>query len=240
MKKIVLFISLFLLGYQGFSQNLSLSYANGQLPNGSTFMVSGDANFFMAAYVFVKNNSANPIDVFVKKTELYLVQGTSNYFCWAQCYGGQTYISPEGIIINGGATDDLHFSGDYDPMGHHGVTSIMYTFFDGNNPNDSAAVTVLFNAGYTGIPETPGTSLISAVYPNPAQTSASLDFNLPVSTVNASVLVRTLTGQTVAEFPLNGSTGQLSMDISGFESGLYLCSLYLDGREAKTVKLTVQ
>ncbi len=240
MKRILRFITLFVIGCQGFSQNLSLSYANGQLPNGSSFMVSGDANFFMAAYVFVKNNSANPIDVYVKKTELYLVQGTSNYFCWAQCYGGQTYVSPEGIVINGGETDDLHFSGDYDPVGHHGVTSIMYTFFDGNNPNDSAAVTVLFNAGFTGLPENLSAPVLSAAYPNPAQGIANLDFNLPVSAVTASVIVRSVTGQVVASYPLNSSTGQVSMDVSGMESGLYLCSLVLDGREAKTVKLTVQ
>jgi hypothetical protein len=240
MKKNLLVLLFVAFGFQAFNQNLTLSNAGGPLPNGSSFMVNGDQNFFMAAYVFVTNNSNNAKDVMVKKTEIFLIQGTSNYFCWAQCYGPNTYISPEALTINAGETNDVNFSGDYDPMGHVGVTTIMYTFFDGNNPNDSAAVTVYFNAGYTGIGDLAAVDMISDVYPNPAYGSANIDYNFPVSATDASLVVRTLTGQVVSSYDLNGNQGNIKMDVSSFNPGVYFCSLQINGMEVKTSKLIVQ
>lgn len=240
MKKNVLVLLFLAFGFQAFSQNLTLSYAGGQLPNGSSFMVNGDQNFFMAAYVFVTNQSNNAMDVLVKKTEISLIQGTSNYFCWAQCYGPNTYISPEALTINAGETNNVNFSGDYDPMGHVGVSTIMYTFFNGQNPNDSAAVIVYFNAGYTGIGDLASVDMISDVYPNPAVGTANIDYNFPVSAISASLNIRTITGQLVQSFELNGNQGQLKLDVSSFNPGLYLCSLQINGTEVKTSKLIVQ
>jgi hypothetical protein len=149
MKKILLSLFCLTLFAGAFAQSFSVQDTSGvNIPAGSTFAVSGlPSDETITARVDLKNNSDASKDVKVKKTIISVLPNTMNYFCWGVCYGPDTYISPFAQPVAAGAVSD-QFYGDYGPLGVVGNATIMYTFFDANNVNDSVAFYVEFTAAY--------------------------------------------------------------------------------------------
>lgn len=240
MKRILLTTVLLVAVYQLFSQNLTLSYHQGPMDNGDSVLINGDVNSFMEAHVFVKNTGTGSLDVKCKKTEISIIHGTENTFCWGQCYGSTTYVSLESVTIGAGQSDTINFVGDYNPAGNWGVSIILYTFFDESNPNDSVAMKVFYNAGCIGISEMSDFSTISKIYPNPADDFAFVNYSYNASSASASFVICNANGQKVQEYGLNSGSGRVMLDLSGLNPGLYFCSLVVDGKIEKSEKLIVR
>lgn len=98
------------------------------------------------ATALVKNTGSSAKSVKVKRYELEVVAGSVNQICWGvQCYPPNVSVTPDAQLINAGSIDST-FKADYRPEGNPGISKYMYVFFDENNPNDSIAVTMVFNA----------------------------------------------------------------------------------------------
>jgi hypothetical protein len=149
MKKILLSLICLTLFAGAFAQSFSLQDTNGVAINaGATFYISGlPSDEIITARIDIKNNSDVSKDVKVKKTLTAVLPNTMNYFCWGVCYGPDTFVSPYAQPVAAGTVSN-QFYGDYSALGVIGTSTIMYTFFDVNNPNDSVAVYVEFNAAY--------------------------------------------------------------------------------------------
>ncbi len=94
----------------------------------------------------VNNTSNSNLNVMVKRRIIVQIPGTTNNFCWGIfCYPDNISESPTPSLIPANSTDTT-FRGDYNPLGMVGITTIMYTFFDENNPSDSVSVTIDFEA----------------------------------------------------------------------------------------------
>ena len=131
----------------GFSQSLSLENDDGPVADGATVWLWGDLSNFIVSHIEVTNNSASAMDIICVREEISLVSGSTNYFCWDQCFDPSTDTS--GILtINAGETNENNFSGDYTAGGNPGTSTIKYTFYDVNNPTDR----VSFTAEYYGSP----------------------------------------------------------------------------------------
>jgi len=86
----------------------------------------------------ISNISEEDLNVRVRRTEISLIQGTVNVFCWAGlCYPPFVDESPNSVIIPSGTIHSDDFSAHYNPNSMIGTSTIMYTFFDDNNPSDS-------------------------------------------------------------------------------------------------------
>ncbi|HRY32888.1 MAG TPA: T9SS type A sorting domain-containing protein [Bacteroidales bacterium] len=241
MKKLLLLISVFLISaFSLSSQSLSLSNASGSITNGQTIMVSGDANLVLTAYVYVTNNTSADLDVMVKKIVLYEVPNTINYFCWIQCYPPDVFVSPSPLTIPANSTDFTHFSGDYDALGAHGITKIMYVFFDSQNANDSIAVEIWFNAGTVGVSspaEAEGRQF--KVYPNPAYGQVFVDMNGIETGEAMPFRLFDLNGRMVQETLIKPEETQ-SIDVQHLDAGIYLYEAGREGNELQRGRLVIR
>lgn len=242
MKKLILIISIFYIGSLTlFAQNLSLSNSSGTVNNGDTITyTSTDAHASFVSYMWVKNNSTQTIPVKVKKVILDTVPGSENYFCWTSCYLPGTYVSGP-LNIAAGFTNKSNFSGDYDANGNVGKSRIMYVFFNENDPNDSIAFVAEFYAGSSvGISSSQKVSAKAKVYPNPAKSSITLDYQLSKLTDNSKFELRNILGSVVKEVKLNNTSGQRKIDISGLQNGVYFYNIQIDDKVVISNKIIIQ
>jgi len=241
MKKILLFSFLTYFSVLGlFAQNLSLENSYGAVGNGDTIVMASTNNSAVFAIgINVKNSNSKAIAVWVKKTELQIVPGSENYFCWAQCYLPSTYVSPDSILIKGNGVA-VDFSGDYDSQGNVGASYIMYTFFDKNNPTDSVAFVVKYLAGSgVGIEETTPQAEVSNLFPNPAKNIVSINYDLKGAT-NARLEIRNILGSVVKVVEINESKGTVKVDVSDLTNGVYFYSFIVDEQVITAKKLVIQ
>lgn len=186
------------------------------ISNGDTIVVVGtEVNQELTARIHVTNNASSTKTVTVKKAGLSIVPGSANAFAFGQIeYSPGTQVSI-GIDIAAASKDS--FASFYFPSGFSGTSFIKYTFFDDDNPADSAWAIVEYNAQeISGVSATDASPL--AVFPNPVHSIISI--SLPES-ADAAVHVRIFnsTGTIVyADFPKHDP---LSIDVSGFPPGYY-------------------
>lgn len=242
-KRILLIAGLIYFGIgMSFSQSLSLIYEGNPIPANEEIIFEGVANGnTMVFEVQVTNNSTNSLNVLVKKVENYLLEGTVNTFCWAgQCYGPDTYVSPNSSTIPaGGTTPPGAFSGDYNPGTIIGQSSISYVFFDQNNVNDSVMVTVLFTCNTTGIGNNnePVYS-ISEPYPNPARQIVKFDYDLKDSGI-ATLKIYSLVGSVVEEVQITEKTGIIQVNTDRYQEGFYFYTFSANGKNLTTGRFIV-
>jgi len=241
MKKILLltifayFISLGL-----YAQSLKLSNSYGAVNNGDTIvMASTDVDHIFAIYIDVKNEGSNLIYVKAKKTEVSIMPGTENYFCWGSCYDPSVYVSIDSISMGHNDVNKT-FSGDYETNKITGASIIMYTFFDSNDPNDSIAFIVKYITGSgVGIEGSKPEVNISNIFPNPAKNNVSISYDLNGAT-NARVEIRNILGSIVRVQEINESNGQINMDVSDLTNGVYFYSFIVNEMPIKATKLVIQ
>jgi hypothetical protein len=242
MKKILLslfFISLFA---SAFAQSFSLQDTNGvAITAGSKVYIIGDpASVVMTAKIWVKNNAGEAKEVKVKKFHVDVLANTMNYFCWGVCYGPDTYESPFGRTIEGGAVSH-EFYGDYNPQAVIGKSTIMYTFFDAAKPNDSVAVYVEFNGSPASAgQEMAGSVSFSEAYPNPAVSKVNVDYSLPVYVKEATIQITNMLGAKVREIKLEELSGTARIEVSELQNGIYFYSLVADNKLVLTRKFVVK
>jgi Secretion system C-terminal sorting domain len=84
-------------------------------------------------------------------------------------------------------------------------------------------------------------AFLGEAYPNPAAESFTIDYELPENSINAIVSLHDLSGKTIKQIELNGSTGrqQLNMTVVDLPSGMYFYSLEIDGNRQMTKRISV-
>jgi hypothetical protein len=243
MKKLLLSFILLTFAMAGFSQNLSLSYDGNALPpNGNLMIICDPSEIVVTAYISCTNNSSVPMNVKTKKIiqEGDTLTGTSNYFCWGACFPDFVYVSPNYITIDPTVTN-TDFYADYEPRTIPGVSRITYVFFDESNPNDSASVTVDWNASPAGLGEDILSQVsLSAAYPNPASTVARIDYELPAGLENSTLVVSNMLGATVKEMTLGNTYGRLEIPVANLPNGIYFYTLKGNNNLAVTKKFVVR
>jgi len=220
------------------AQNLSLSTDGGALTPDETIYIWGDSGQYSTIYCYlhVTNNSASNMDVMVKKTEISILPGSENSFCWGSCYIPTVFVSPTPITIIAGQTDLSSFSGDYMPKGFAGLSTIRYTFFSKTNVNDSVAVNVVFGSGTASINSFETESAVSA-YPNPATSFVNFTYQSNASS-NGELVILSAAGTEVYRTAISPNT-PLNVDVRNFNAGLYFYSVQANGQKGAVRKFIV-
>jgi len=233
-------LALYLIGivtYLGYAQNLTLSHSGVSVANNENVVFTGEPSTpVIEAHITVHNNGAAALNVMCKKTEISLVTGSVNTFCWDNCYPPNVYVSLGALSIAAAGTND-QFIGEYQPATHAGQSIIRYTFYNQADLNDSVCFNALFNAYPLGIEQPEMAASLSHPYPNPANLSATINYQAEGSG-SACLMVRNVLGSTVEKIDINGS-GQVSLNTSALAEGIYYCSLVVDGQIRATRKLIV-
>ncbi|HVA98395.1 MAG TPA: T9SS type A sorting domain-containing protein [Bacteroidia bacterium] len=243
MKKIILsLLAVSLLASLSEGQNLKIiNPVNSSVVNGMTLNYWGDPSHQMEIYLNVQNISSGDITVKCKRDTISTVSGSSNLFCWVQCYGPGTDQSPTGQLIKADSVYTL-FRGYYNPNGV-GVTTIRYVYFDQSNPNDSSWVIVNYNVTPTGVQNlgNVGQNSLSSAYPNPASDIAALNYSLASNTTSAKIDFYNMLGQKVNELPIDviNRSGTVKIDVSGMNTGIYFYTFVVNDKTIATKKLIV-
>lgn len=208
------------------TQILSLSDSTGSIANNETIAEYGQpTSDLIISYMFVTNNTANNLNVKVKKVELYQVSGAMNVFCWGLCYPPDIYVSPDPLVIGPGMTNTSDFHGEFFPSGTTGASLLRYVFFDEAYPADS----VCYNVKYSTEPP----SAISNIFPTEVYQGTTVELNIvannthfdfgpdPVvwlgnesSTITATNVLVNNGGDLTAFFAIPANAGVTSWDLN--------------------------
>ncbi len=84
-------------------------------------------------------------------------------------------------------------------------------------------------------------AFLGDAYPNPAAESFTIDYELPENSGNAIVSLYDVSGKSIKQIELNGSTGkqQLNLPVGDLSSGMYFYSLEIDGHRQTTKRISV-
>jgi len=248
MKKLLLFITIsFLTTSYAFTQSTLKLFdeANNPISNGAVLWTYGDtaSTTIISKAIWVKNTNISMLNVKVKKFCLSSVTGTKNTFCWTTCYN---YVA---CIQAPFETDTIHirkdsicknFVGECKPYGQTGVTSVKYTFFDGDNPQDSIYVIINYSAGTSGIAQNELDNIVfSNAYPNPATSYFSLKVSVPANSQKSIIVIKDMLGSIAKEIKLENDDNVVKINIGDLADGIYFYSLVIDDKIYKTKKLIV-
>lgn len=243
MKKYLSLI-LFALLFGGFvnAQTLSLEWDGAVVEDGTTITITGeDFEAEYIAHMLVRNNSAEPIGVKVKKEHIAIVEGSMNSFCWGLCFGPDMMDSPDPITVEAGATcGPEDFSGHYYPLGFSGITTVKYTFYDERDESNQVSFTVNYFISSVSVGEEVNAPIFGNVYPNPASNMISLDYNLKSQVTSANVMIFNMLGQELKNNVISNNEGKLQISVEDLSEGVYFYSVVLDDKVALTKKFVVR
>jgi len=242
MKKLLLLICAgALITVTTYAQSLSLSWTGGAIANDQLITITGDTAGTVYSYIDCTNENADTLSVKVRKKYVSIVPGSENTFCWSTCYLPGVMVSPFFIDIQPDSVTH-EFSGEYKAKGNIGITTVMYTFFDMNNENDSVCVQVAYDCSL-GAGIEPASDLnieFSNAYPNPANSSTSFTYNLLTVQEQAELVIRDMVGNIVSRIPVTELSGTLKVETGALSSGVYFYTLLLSDQPYFTKKLVVK
>ena len=242
MKKKLLTIAIILLATISMNaQDLILTWEGDTL--GSTHTVWGEPDSSeIVFHAVVRNNTEKWMKIKVRRSQIEMLDSTSSYFCWGECFDDDVVESPDSILIpSGGSSADDAFSGHYLPKGKIGTSVVEYMFY--NMDNEEEYVKVLVN--YWASPESIDEGImsggsISDIYPNPASNFVNLDYQLTPQVKTAEIRIVNLLGTLVTEAVIERNGNKLTIDVSQLKKGIYFYTLLINGGVYQTQKLIVQ
>lgn len=81
---------------------------------------------------------------------------------------------------------------------------------------------------------------ISSIYPNPASSYASIDYNLSNQRDQAKIILCNVLGNVVGEYPLVKDAKRLYISTQELSSGVYFYTLSVEGKSLITKKLIIR
>ena len=208
-------------------------------PNPTIVVGSADAEELVIG-IDIMNISLEQKEFKVRRTMLNSIEYTSNYFCFGtSCYTAIVSVSSNPRIINGNSTVDTTFSSHFKPNGQSGVSEIQYTFFDVNNPQDSANVVVRYEIAPVGISKISSSASLK-VFPNPADDNVTLSYTRNSLNGKGSIELYNMLGAKVYSQQVDNMDGTITISTENLKAGLYFYSLNDGGQSTRPGRLTIK
>ncbi|MCX6352088.1 MAG: T9SS type A sorting domain-containing protein [Bacteroidetes bacterium] len=191
--------------------------------------------------IFLTNKSNKQIVVGAKKIEYNKISKASHTFCFAfNCYDEKTYISPNYDTLKAGASDSS-FSAHFlfqDSVHPASIYRTAYVFYDVANPTDSSIVYVNYDSRrIIGIIENSGGDFFfSNPFPTPSNGTSTIRYQCNKNFTMA--MINTL-GQTVFCGAHKLGSGEIIIDATHLQKGIYYCNILMQGGTRITKKIMV-
>ena len=209
--------------------------------NDTLFITSATAvEVTLEAHVYVENTNTTPLDVFVRKTETTVINGTMNTFCWGpNCYPPLTTESNPLTIPASSVEESFH--GDYTPAGNEGQTIITYVFCNDKNTEDTSFVVVVFQAGTVDVQDLLSSSNFhfSKPYPNPALEYTNFEYAFEENKI-AELRFYNVIGKEIEKILIYKNAGKILVNTSGFDPGIYFYLFSINSQVVNTGKLNIK
>ena len=242
MKKIattLCFLSSILFGY---GQNIVLLDDDNSVVSNTTIDISIDSSSNITKEIFVSNVGPIPDTIKVVRTIYSVASDDLTQFCWGGlCYLYTTNTSSLSKIIASGDTIDFAEDGFHAlfKSGSSCVTRLVhYKFYNIHNFSDSTGITLryLCSTGLNELSKVEG--VISAAYPNPAHSVASIKYNLNDSK-NGKIVFYNMLGKSVKEIILTDKQGAAKINVVDMDAGIYFYSFSVDDKIICTKKMVI-
>jgi hypothetical protein len=224
MKKTFLILLLATFYVFGSSQGIALFSNDKQLANNQDlYLDSIDTNLgYIKAVIGVRNTGTSNISVHVSKFPISQLENSIGLFCWGpKCYPSSTTESSTPVSIAPGTTNSTFYA-EYIPADAiSGETLVQYTFYDVDNPLNSASVLLHFiEKTGTGINKLESNEYLHlASFKN--SNSIQLSYRLSAT---STFILHDLEGRHLGSYLLTSGSGtqQLPLHLS---KGLYVYTL---------------
>ena len=239
-KYLPLFLVFTVFNIFGYAQSLQLfTIENGTNVTNTTYTHQGTvAEDEIIVGLHVKNNSSSSMSVKVRRINQSIVPGTQNALCWGLCYSPLVNLSPTAITIDAGATNTVDFAGHYLPYALVGVSTVMYSFFDATNPNDSVWIIDQYDVTNTGVQNlSSNTNYISGAYPSPANNFVSFNF-CTKGNLKGHIAIHNILGELIKKVDIF-SSGSVKFNTSELKQGAYVVTFVVDDKIIKTSRFLV-
>jgi len=253
MKQILLssFILVFLgIGIVNAQSPITLSHEGETLGDTVTVWVDPDQETFIDYKMTMTNNTGNGMNVLVARKIIKPLSKNQFTFCLGPICYGPTVDScdvEKYVFINaGGSSPEEDFKASYSALDTTGTAIIgtaivKYNVYNKDHVADSVNIVVKYWVSPQGIEEDimKGGSL-SAIYPNPASSFISLDYELTSKVNEAKIKVFNVLGSTIKEANMLKNAGKLKLDINDLDNGIYFYSVFINGEIYTTKKFIVR
>lgn len=98
----------------------------------------------LEATALFRNDRTSMLETWMKVDTSGLLKHHRSYFCWDLCYGFGDTVSQDFLPVPPGTTYPGFFA-HLEPNNVCGISRLVYTIFDGNNPSDNTSFTIVFN-----------------------------------------------------------------------------------------------
>jgi hypothetical protein len=251
MKKTLLLSFCLVIAGGAIAQNLQFHDQSGNNLNGTTVIQTGvDTDYSIEDYIQLRNNGSSAINVKIKRYEVSVVSGTTNYFCWTVCYAPMSagafplYPVPGSPADNDYVTAPANNYAPYQLITYHrpngltGNSTYRYVAYDGNNPNDSAEVFVQVSISPVSVEEKFAVKSLN-IFPNPANNVANIQYQFNNAGNDQLLVVTDMIGTRRKAMAINGTDGTVKLDLNEFASGIYFITILKNGEAVTTRRLVV-
>lgn len=224
---------------------VTLNYGN-NVVNGQTLAIVGTASTFeLDAALGVTLNSTTQRTLLVKRYEVWPVDGTSNTFCWGECY--LPYNAGERPVWVSNLTETLQpgtlfegFHAYYYPAGTEGLTKFRFVWYPTDAPTDTAYVDIVFDtrASAVGQQELAAAAPAVEVFPNPA-TGANMTLRFSGDLGGAQWVLNNALGAVERQGSLRAGVADVAVNLDGLPSGVYFASIVRQGRMVATRRVVI-
>lgn len=171
--------------------------------------------------LYAQNNTSTTINLLVKKAELSTDTNADHAICFEQhCYTPDVYVAPVTVSLTP-MDADSSFKGQYRYIKENhtpGKYLVSYTFFNNDNPTDSAIVYVLYNTGsITSAVNNMALQNNIRIYPNPATDIVNIT---TTNKLNATLTITNNMGAVVHRQLLT-DTHQATIPTASWATGMY-------------------
>lgn len=235
--------TLFFLAVIGWASAQSLQFElNGHVfADGETIECTNDEYGIgeLVQHMQLRNLTSNDLNVYVEKEIVEDLVGTSNLFCWGQCFSESVFVSDPVELAANTVSDEpalaFHVTYNEDVFGK---VHMRYYAYDEDHYDQRISINVIFNKSGESVHESAAVRFGQA-YPNPASSTVSFDYSLNVGD-KASVTIYNLLGQEVTKQSVNSLEGRVSISVANLNDGIYFCNLFVNGCAVKTEKFVVK
>ena len=168
-----------------------------------------------------------------------MLPGATSSICWAgYCYAPQMMVSLFPLSMHPEETVSGCF-GHFTPNGGRGISVMRWIFFNESDPRDSLSVTVHYSTFPSATGNFPDRQLLFSVGgPIPADNQFVISYSLTPGT-QGRVELRNLAGKLVSGSGIVSISGTVKFSTTELPSGIYLCTLMVDGKPVTTRKIPV-
>lgn len=227
------------------AQNLlTLTHDGVDVTNGSATATADATTFEMELDLQVTLNGSNNQLVGLRRYELSVVPGTSNYYCWAECYIPQpagtipVWTAPDNQNLTAGSPFN-GFHAYHRPAGIPGTSTFRYVWYSVEFPTDTVYADIVFDAVVVGVNESARKEVRFAAQPNPVENGdVTFTFDALGST-RSSLVVRNALGAVHLSIPVLPGQKSIVLGSDRLGSGIWFASLEQNGREVATRRVVV-